>query len=95
MQITVVHHPLLQVKMSVLRDINTDCPTFRRVIGEVAMLLTFEAAKNIPLETHSVTTPLAETVGHSIKSGAMTAYRFCRRNGNTLFRLTRKSNSRP
>ena len=41
MQITVVHHPLLQVKMSVLRDLNTNCPTFRRVIGEVAMLLTF------------------------------------------------------
>ena len=61
MQITVVHHPLLQVKMSVLRDLNTNCPTFRRVIGEVAMLLTFEATKNIPLETHTVTTPLAET----------------------------------
>ena len=45
MQITVVHHPLLQVKMSVLRDLNTNCPTFRRVIGEVAMLLTFEATK--------------------------------------------------
>ena len=67
MQITVVHHPLLQVKMSVLRDINTNCPTFRRVIGEVAMLLTFEATKNIPLETHPVATPLAETTGHSIK----------------------------
>ena len=50
MQITVVHHPLLQVKMSALRDINTDCPSFRRIIGEVAMLLTFEATKNIPLE---------------------------------------------
>ena len=67
MQITVVHHPLLQVKMSVLRDLNTNCPTFRRVIGEVAMLLTFEATKNIPLEAHTVTTPLAETIGHSIK----------------------------
>ena len=55
MQITVVHHPLLQVKMSVLRDLNTNCPTFRRVIGEVAMLLTFEATKNIPLKPLAIT----------------------------------------
>ena len=33
--------------------------------------------------------------GYNIKSGAMTAYRFCRRNGNTPLPLTRKSNSRP
>lgn len=67
MQITVVNHPLLQAKMTVLRDVNTDCATFRRVIGEVAMLLTFEAARNIPVESVSVTTPLCSAIGHKIK----------------------------
>ncbi len=67
MQITVVDHPLLQAKMTVLRDINTDCATFRRVIGEVAMLLTFEAARDIPVEDCEVTTPLCATVGKKIR----------------------------
>lgn len=66
MQITVVNHPLLQAKMTVLRDVNTDCPSFRRIIGEIAMLLTFEVAKNIPVEDCKVQTPLCETVGKKI-----------------------------
>jgi len=39
--------------------------------------------------------PKPPPTGNSIKSGAMTAYRFCRRNGSTPLPLTRKSNSRP
>ena len=62
MQITIVDHPLLKEKMTVLRDANTDCASFRRAIGEVAMLLTFEAAKNIPVEEVPVTTPLCALV---------------------------------
>ena len=66
MQITVVNHPLLQSKMTVLRDVNTDCASFRRTIGEVAMLLTFEVAKNIPVEDCKVQTPLCATTGKKI-----------------------------
>lgn len=66
MQITVVDHPLLQAKMTVLRDVNTDCPTFRRTIGEAAMLLAFEAARNIPVDDCRVLTPLCETDGKRI-----------------------------
>lgn len=67
MQINVVNHPLLQSKMTVLRDANTCSADFRRTIGEVAMLLTFEAAKNIPMEDCKVTTPLCETIGKKIR----------------------------
>lgn len=67
MQINVVSHPLLQAKMTVLRDENTDCATFRRVIGEIAALLTFEATRDLPLEPQRVTTPLCETEGVRIK----------------------------
>ena len=67
MQINVVNHPLLQSKMTVLRDANTCSADFRRTIGEVAMLLTFEAAKNIPMEDCKVTTPLCETTGKKIR----------------------------
>lgn len=67
MQINVVNHPLLQAKMTVLRDAGTDSATFRRVIGEVAMLLTFEVARNIPMESIEVVTPICKTAGHRIK----------------------------
>ncbi len=66
MQITVVNHPLLQAKMTALRDVNTDCAAFRRIIGEAAMLLTFEAARAIPMDDCRVTTPLCETDGKRI-----------------------------
>lgn len=44
---------------------------------------------------HLVGLAEAAAYGEQYKSGAMTAYRFCRRNGNTPFPLTRKSNSKP
>ncbi len=67
MQLTVVNHPLLQVKMTKLRDINTSSAEFRRTIAEVAMLLTFEATKAVPVENVDVTTPLCATTGKKIK----------------------------
>ena len=67
MQITVFDHPLLKTKMTMLRDVNTSPAKFRRIIGEVAMLLTYEVAKDIPVEEIPVTTPLTETIGYKIK----------------------------
>ncbi len=66
MQINVIKHPLLDVKMTLLRDKDTKPADFRRIISEVAMLLTFEAARNIPTETVPVTTPLCATEGKKI-----------------------------
>ena len=67
MQITVFDHPLLKTKMTMLRDVTTSPAKFRRIIGEVAMLLTYEVAKDIPVEEIPVTTPLTETTGYQIK----------------------------
>ena len=67
MQITVFDHPLLKTKMTMLRDETTQPAKFRRIIGEVASLLTYEVAKDIPVEKISVTTPLTETEGYKIK----------------------------
>lgn len=67
MQITVFDHPLLKTKMTMLRDETTQPAKFRRIIGEVASLLTYEVAKDIPVEEISVTTPLTQTRGHRIK----------------------------
>ena len=67
MQITVFDHPLLKTKMTMLRNAKTSTARFRNVISEIAMLLTYEVAKDIPVEEFVVQTPLQETTGYRIK----------------------------
>jgi len=53
-----VSHPLLQHKLSVLRDINTDKKEFKELINEIAILLVYEATKDLPMTTQTIQTPL-------------------------------------
>ncbi len=58
MPLTLVDHPLVQHKLSVLRDRETDTLTFRQLVGELAALLTYEATRALDLEPIEVETPL-------------------------------------
>lgn len=60
-QVTVVDHPLVQHKLTYLRDKHTDTATFRRLVAELALLLTYEATRDFALVPHTVETPLEET----------------------------------
>lgn len=55
-----VQHPLLQHKLSVLRDINTDKKEFKELINEISLLLVYEATKDLPMTTQIIQTPLEE-----------------------------------
>jgi len=55
----VSEHPLIQNKMAMLRDKNTGSKEFREIIGEVAMLLSYEATRDLPLVDVDVETPVA------------------------------------
>ncbi len=59
-RIFVSEHPLVQTKMALLRDANTGAKEFREMIGEVAVLLTYEATRDLPLTKITVQTPVAE-----------------------------------
>jgi uracil phosphoribosyltransferase len=59
--VTVVMHPLVQHKLSYLRDKNTPTVHFRKLANEVTLLLTYEATKDFPTETDEVETPLERT----------------------------------
>ena len=52
-------HPLIQHKLSILRDKNTSVKEFRELISEIAMLMCFEATRDLPLEEIDVETPVA------------------------------------
>ena len=54
----VVDHPLVQHKLSIMRDKNTSVKDFRALVGEIAMLLTYEATRDLPLTTKHIETPI-------------------------------------
>jgi len=60
MPLTILTHPLIQHKLTILRDIGTGVKIFREVVGEISMLMCYEAMRELPLEDVSVTTPVAE-----------------------------------
>lgn len=63
-----VQHPLLQHKLSVLRDVNTDTKGFKELINEITLLLAYEVTKDLPMTTQMVKTPL-ETCEQPILAG--------------------------
>ncbi len=59
--VTIVDHPLVQHKLTLMRRKETPTAEFRRLVREVAMLLGYEITRDLPLTTVSVETPLMET----------------------------------
>ncbi len=60
-QVTAVSHPLVQHKLGLLRDVQTDTQLFRQLVHELTLLLTYEATKDLATEEVEVQTPLATT----------------------------------
>ncbi len=63
----VVDHPLLLHKLTILRDKNTSTKDFRELVGEIGMLLTYEATRDLPLTEKEVETPLCKTTAPTLK----------------------------
>lgn len=58
-KIMIADHPLIQHKLSILRDKHTASKEFRTLIGEIAMLMCYEATRDLPLEEIEIETPVA------------------------------------
>ena len=57
-QITIMEHPLIQHKISILRNETTGTNEFRRLIEEIAMLMGYEALRDLPVEDVEIKTPI-------------------------------------
>ena len=57
-KVHVFDHPLIQHKLSVLRDKNTSVKEFREIISEISMLMCYEATRDLPVEEIQVETPV-------------------------------------
>lgn len=56
--LTVVKHPLVQHKLSIMRDKTTSTSKFRQLLREISMLLAYEVTRDLPLTTERIETPL-------------------------------------
>jgi uracil phosphoribosyltransferase len=65
-RLVVVDHPLVQHKLSILRDETTPTAQFRQLVRELAAILAYEATRDLPLEDCQVTTPLETMTGRRI-----------------------------
>ena len=65
--VTVIRHPLIRQNLTRLRDRRTEPQEFRRLLGEVAALMVYEATRSFAVRETTVRTPLAKTRGHEIK----------------------------
>ncbi|WP_285707816.1 uracil phosphoribosyltransferase [Microtetraspora sp. NBRC 16547] len=63
MESLVVDHPLVAHKLTTLRDVRTDSPTFRRLADELVTLLAYEATRDVRITDVTVQTPLAPAHG--------------------------------
>ncbi len=64
--LTVLEHPLINHKLSILRDIHTGTNEFRKVTTEISQLMCYEVCRNLELEEYELETPLEKTVGYRL-----------------------------
>jgi len=64
--LTIVRHPLVQHKLTILRDRNSSVQLFRTVVREIATLLCYEVTRDLPTELVRIETPIAATEAPAI-----------------------------
>ncbi|MFV0498359.1 MAG: uracil phosphoribosyltransferase [Candidatus Fimivivens sp.] len=57
----ITDHPLIQHKVTLIRDKNTPCKEFRELISEISMLMCYEATRDLPLKEIEIETPMTVT----------------------------------
>ena len=60
-KVVVMDHPLIRHKIGIIRKQETSSKEFREMIGEIAMLMCYEATRDLKLEDVEITTPITKT----------------------------------
>ncbi|MBQ7529098.1 uracil phosphoribosyltransferase [bacterium] len=66
MAVKIIDHPLVQHKVTLLRDKRTGSKDFRELVSEIANLMVYEATRDLPLVDVEIETPIAKTVGKTL-----------------------------
>ena len=70
-KVVVVDHPLIQHKIGYIRRIDTGTKDFRQTISEIAMLICYEATRDLPLTEVEIQTPICKTTVKALKGKKM------------------------
>src|SRR3982074_3566195 len=70
--LTIIRHPLVQHKLTILRDQQTQTKHFKELVDEIAMLMAYEATSELTLEAREVDSPLERTTGWHISGKKLT-----------------------
>jgi uracil phosphoribosyltransferase len=70
--LTVVQHPLVRHKLSVLRDKETSKKKFKELVDEISMLMAYEVTKDLPLKAVEIETPLETTTEMKLSGKKLT-----------------------
>ena len=65
--VTITNHPLIQHKLSILRDKNTSSKDFRSLVSEIATLECYEATRDLPVQEVEIETPICKCVAHNLE----------------------------
>ena len=66
-KVVIMDHPLIQHKIGYIRRKSTGTKDFRQTIGEIAMLICYEATRNLELQDVEITTPICKTTAKELK----------------------------
>lgn len=72
--VIICDHPLVQHKVTLLRDTNTGSKEFRELVHELSMFMCYEATRDLPLKDVQIQTPLGELACSKIISGRKVAF---------------------
>jgi uracil phosphoribosyltransferase len=70
--LVVLDHPLIQHKLTILRDRETSTRDFKQLVSEIAMLMAYEATKDLATETVEIETPLERMTGRQVSGKKLT-----------------------
>ena len=70
--LTVLTHPLIQHKLSILRDRETSTRDFKQLVSEIAMLMAYEVTKDLATEAVEIETPLERMTGRQVAGKKLT-----------------------
>lgn len=70
--LTVLDHPLIQHKLTLLRDKSTGTRDFKQLVSEIAMLMAYEVTKHLPTEPVEIETPLERMTGRIVSDKKLT-----------------------
>jgi uracil phosphoribosyltransferase len=70
--LTVLTHPLIQHKLTILRDRETSTRDFKQLVSEIAMLMAYEVTKDLVTEPVEIDTPLERMTGRQVSGKKLT-----------------------